>query len=230
MFDDQVVSFGELRTAFDRNWQGPDDQRLRRLAQAAIKFGNDDDYADSSVACVYESYLEPLPGYRNDRYGKGPIGGGYTISTSNISWNVPYGMDVGATPDGRLAGEPLNEGASACRGADRLGPTALAKSLSKLPNQPMAGGQSFNMRFTPGLLDRDENLNKSVSFLQAFNQLGGFHVQINVANRAALLEARAHPDRHPDRMVRVAGSCALFTPLMPEVQDDIIARTEHVGL
>ena len=62
------------------------------------------------------------------------------MSTSNISSYVPYGMDVGATPDGRYAGSPLNEGASPCLGADKLGPTAVAKSVSKLPNKHMAGG------------------------------------------------------------------------------------------
>jgi formate C-acetyltransferase len=230
VFDDRLVSFRELRQALDQNWQGREGQRLRRMARAAPKFGNDDDYVDTIVASVYESYLDLLPAYRNERYGRGPIGGGYTMSTSNISSNVPYGMDVGATPDGRLAGEPLNEGASACRGADRSGPTAVAKSVSKLPNQRMAGGQLLNMKWSPGILAGEENLAKFVAFLEAYSRLGGFHVQFNIIDRATLLDAKAHPENHTDLMVRVAGYCALFTSLMPEVQDDILARTEHAGL
>jgi pyruvate formate-lyase/glycerol dehydratase family glycyl radical enzyme len=230
VFDNRVVSLRELRDVLDRNWDGAEGQRLRRLALAAPKFGNDEDEVDHIVASVYASYLDLLPSYRNARHGRGPIGCGYTMSTSNISSNVPYGMDVGATPDGRLAGEPLNEGASACRGADRLGPTALVKSVSKLPNQRMAGGQLLNMKFTPGLLDSDENLDKFVSFIEAFNRLNGFHVQFNVVDRKTLVDAKAHPEKYPDLMVRVAGYCALFTSLMPEVQDDIIARTQHAYL
>jgi formate C-acetyltransferase len=176
---------------------------------------------------VYESYLELLPEYRNERDGKGPIGCGYTMSTSNISSNVPYGMDVGATPDGRFAGEPLNEGASMCRGADREGPTAAVKSISKLPNSKMAGGQLLNMKFNPGLLKGDENLDKFVSFLEAFRQLNGFHVQFNVIDRDTLIDAMQNPREYPNLMVRVAGYCALFTSLMPEVQEDIIKRTEY---
>ena len=73
-------------------------------------------------------------------------------------------MDVGATPDGRLAGSPLNEGASPCLGADLNGPTSVINSVSKLPNKRMAGGQLLNMRFSPGLLEGEENLDKFVAF------------------------------------------------------------------
>jgi pyruvate formate-lyase/glycerol dehydratase family glycyl radical enzyme len=229
VFDDRAVSLAELRHALDANWQGEGYRRLRRLARAAPTFGNDDEQADAIAASVYESYLDLLPAYRTDRHGQGPFGCGYTMSTSNISSNVPYGMDVGATPDGRGAGEPLNEGASPCRGADRLGPTAVARSMARLPNRRMAGGQLLNMKLTPALLEGNEALDKFVAFLEAFPRLGLFHVQFNVVDRATLLDARQHPERYPDLMVRVAGYCALFTSLMPEVQDDIIQRTEHAS-
>lgn len=227
VFEERHVTLAELRAALDANWQGEAGQRIRCLARAAPKFGNDDPEADAIAASVYESYLDLLPGYRTDRAGQGPFGCGYTMSTSNISANVPYGMDVGATPDGRAAGEPLNEGASPCRGADRHGPTAVVRSMARLPNRRMAGGQLLNMKLTPGLLDGEEALDKFVAFLEAFPRLGLFHVQFNVVDRATLLDAQRHPDRYPDLMVRVAGYCALFTSLMPEVQDDIIQRTEH---
>jgi formate C-acetyltransferase len=71
------------------------------------------------------------------------------MSTSNISSYVPYGMDIGATPDGRYAGQPVNEGASPSLSADKQGPTAVLKSVSKLPNKRMAGGQLLNMKFAP---------------------------------------------------------------------------------
>ncbi|KPK94853.1 MAG: pyruvate formate-lyase [Anaerolineae bacterium SM23_ 63] len=227
VYDDKILTLGELKDAMAANWKGIQAQKIQKLARSAPKFGNDDDYVDKIVASVYESYLELLPEYRTERHGKGPIGCGYTMSTSNISSNVPYGMDVGATPDGRFAGEPLNEGASICRGADREGPTAAVKSISKLPNSKMAGGQLLNMKFSPGLLKGNENLDKFVSFLEAFRQLNGFHVQFNVIDRDTLIDAMENPREYPNLMVRVAGYCALFTSLMPEVQEDIIKRTEY---
>jgi len=229
VFEDKTVSFKDLRRALDQNWAGEDNQRIRKLALGVPKFGNDIDYVDAIVADVYESYLELLPGYRNERDGKGPIGCGYTMSTSNISSYVPSGMDVGATPDGRYSGDPLNEGASPCLGADKSGPTAVAKSVSKLPNDRIAGGQLLNMKFSPGSLAGDDNLNKFIAFIEANRLLGNFHMQFNIVDSAELRDARLHPEKHQDLMVRVAGYCALFTSLIPQVQDAIIARTEQAG-
>lgn len=230
VFEDQAITLDELKGAMAVNWVGDEAKRIRRLVKAAPKFGNDDDYVDEIVASVYDSYLDLLPDYHNDRYGRGPIGGGYIMSTSNISANVPYGLDVGATPDGRAAREPLNEGGSPCRGADRKGPTAVVKSITKLPTERITAGQLLNMKFTPGLLAGENNLDKFVSFLEAFNLLGGFHIQFNVVDRKTLIDAKHHPEKYPNLMVRVAGYCALFTSLMPEVQDDIIKRTEFADL
>ncbi|MDP2991329.1 MAG: pyruvate formate lyase family protein, partial [Kiritimatiellota bacterium] len=227
IFEDKSVTFKELKKALDANWQGEKNQKIRRMALAVPKFGNDDDYVDKLVADVYESYLDLLPDYNNERCGSGPIGCGYTMSTSNISSYVPSGMDVGATPDGRYAGKPLNEGASPCLGADKLGPTAVVKSVSKMPNKRMAGGQLLNMKFSPGVLAGQDNLDKFVAFLEANRLLGNFHIQFNIVDTAELRDAKLHPERHQNLMVRVAGYCALFTSLIPEVQDAIIERTEQ---
>ncbi len=230
VFEDQTVSFEQLRAALDANWEGAENQKIRKLALVVPKFGNDENYVDEIVADVYDSYLDLLPGYHNARYGQGPIGCGYTMSTSNISSYVPYGMDVGATPDGRYAGQPVNEGASPCLGADKQGPTAVLKSVSKLPNKRMAGGQLLNMKFSPNVLKGDDNLEKFIALLEANRLLGNFHIQFNIVDSAELRDARLHPEKHPNLMVRVAGYCALFTSLIPEVQDAIIARTEQQGL
>ena len=227
VFEDQSVTFRQLKAALDANWEGEENQRIRRMALAVPKFGNDVDFVDDLVADVYTSYLDLLPNYHNERYGSGPIGCGYTMSTSNISSYVPSGMDVGATPDGRYAGKPLNEGASPCLGADRSGPTAVVKSVSKMPNRRMAGGQLLNMKFSPGVLAGQDNLDKFVAFLEANRILGNFHIQFNIVDTAELRDARLHPERHQNLMVRVAGYCALFTELIPEVQDAIIERTEQ---
>ena len=226
VFEDKVLSMPDLKGALAKNFSGPDGARIRQLCKHAPKFGNDDDYVDLIVADVYESYLELLPEHKTDREGKGPIGCGYTMSTSNITSYVPNGFDVGATPDGRLAGKPLNEGASPCLGADREGPTAVINSISKLPNDRIAGGQLLNMRFSPGALAGDDNLEKFARFIEAGRFKKVFHNQFNIVDSATLKAAKEHPEEHQDLMVRVAGYCALFSTLMPEAQDAIIARTE----
>ena len=227
VFDDHVLTLKELRQAMDANFEGPEGARIRKLCRKAPKFGNDEDYVDRIVADVYESYLQLLPNYHTDRYGCGPKGCRYTMSTSNITSYVPNGFDVGATPDGRLAGKPLNEGASPCLGADRNGPTAVIHSISKLPNKKIAGGQLLNMRFSPGALAGEENLEKFTAFIESARFYNVFHNQFNIVDSATLKDAKEHPEDHVDLMVRVAGYCALFSTLMPEAQDAIIARTEH---
>jgi len=226
VFEDGILDIEELKGALDRNFEGTDGARIRQLCRNAPKFGNDDDYVDRIVADVFESYLELLPKYRNDREGKGPVGCGYTMSTSNITSYVPNGFNVGATPDGRLAGKPLNEGASPCLGADREGPTAVINSVSKLPNERMAGGQLLNMRFSPGALAGEENLEKFAAFIKVGRHKNIFHNQFNIIDSDTLRRAKASPEEYANLMVRVAGYCALFSTLMPEAQDAIIARTE----
>ncbi|MBR2684578.1 MAG: formate C-acetyltransferase/glycerol dehydratase family glycyl radical enzyme [Erysipelotrichaceae bacterium] len=226
VFEDKVLTLKELRDAMDQNFAGAEGARIRKLCRKAPKFGNDIDYVDTIVADVYESYLKLLPKYHTERYGKGPKGCTYTMSTSNITSYVPNGFDVGATPDGRLAGKPLNEGASPCLGADKNGPIAVINSVSKLPNKKMAGGQLLNMRFSPGSLAGEDNLEKFTAFLETLRKKNIFHDQFNVVDSETLKKAKAHPEDYPDLMVRVAGYCALFSTLMPEAQDAIIERTE----
>lgn len=226
VFEDKVLTLRELRDAMDHNFAGAEGARIRKLCRKAPKFGNDIDYVDTIVADVYESYLKLLPKYHTERYGKGPKGCTYTMSTSNITSYVPNGFDVGATPDGRLAGKPLNEGASPCLGADKNGPIAVINSVSKLPNRKMAGGQLLNMRFSPGSLAGEDNLEKFTAFLETLRKKNIFHDQFNVVDSETLKKAKAHPEDYPDLMVRVAGYCALFSTLMPEAQDAIIERTE----
>ncbi len=226
VFEDKVLTLKELRDAMDQNFAGAEGARIRKLCRKAPKFGNDIDYVDTIVADVYESYLKLLPKYHTERYGKGPKGCTYTMSTSNITSYVPNGFDVGATPDGRLAGKPLNEGASPCLGADKNGPIAVINSVSKLPNRKMAGGQLLNMRFSPGSLAGEDNLEKFTAFLETLRKKNIFHDQFNVVDSETLKKAKAHPEDYPDLLVRVAGYCALFSTLMPEAQDAIIERTE----
>lgn len=149
------------------------------------------------------------------------------MSTSNITSYVPNGFVVGATPDGRFAGTPLNEGCSPTQGTDTSGPTAVINSVAKLPNEQVAAGQLLNMRFSSGALAGEENLDKFVDFLMASAKKHIYHNQFNVIDSATLRLAQEHPQDYTDLIVRVAGYCAQFVSLMPEAQEAIIARTEN---
>jgi formate C-acetyltransferase len=228
VFEDKAVSPARLWKALGENFEGSENEEIRRLLLAAPKYGNDDDYVDMLIREAYDIYIDEMKKYHNTRYGRGPIGGIYYAGTSSISANMPQGAGTAATPDGRKAGEPLAEGSSPSHGMDICGPTAVFKSVSKLPIAEITGGVLLNQKITPQMLEPEENRIKLTVLLRTFfNRLGGFHVQFNVVSRETLLDAQLHPDNHRDLIVRVAGYSAFFNVLSRQTQDDIIARTEQ---
>ncbi|MDK1100583.1 glycine radical domain-containing protein, partial [Cronobacter sakazakii] len=204
------------------------EQLRQRLINSAPKYGNDDDDVDLLLARAYQTYINELKHYHNTRFGRGPIGGTYYAGTSSISANVPFGAATMATPDGRKARTPLAEGASPASGTDRLGPTAVINSVGKLPVAKILGGVLLNQKLNPSTLDNLRDRQKLMQMLRTFFEVHkGWHVQYNIVSRETLLDAKAHPDKYRDLVVRVAGYSAFFTALSPDAQDDIIARTEH---
>ena len=227
VFEEKRFTLEELLDAMDENWEAKKSKYIQKLCLKAPKFGNDMDEVDEIVRDVFNSYLELLPNYKTIRTGKGPEISCYTMSTSNITSYIPNGFVVGATPDGRKAGTPLNEGCSPTQGTDKNGPTAVINSVSKLPNEKVAAGQLLNMRFLPDTLKGDEQLNKFIDFLMVSQKKGIYHNQFNVINTETLIDAKKNPEQYTDLIVRVAGYCAQFISLMPEAQDAIIARTQN---
>ncbi|MBI2957316.1 MAG: hypothetical protein HYY32_00590 [Chloroflexi bacterium] len=140
-----------------------------------------------------------------------------------------YGGNIGALPDGRKAGTPLADGClSPMQGRDLKGPTAVISSASKISHtQGVVTDGLFNMKFSRGLMQSRDNLQKLVALIKTYNQRGGFHVQFNIQGAETLREAQKHPDEYRDLVVRIAGYSAYFVELVPEVQNEIIARTEH---
>ncbi len=220
------LSAETVKRALDANFAGMDGEKVRQRLLSVPKYGNDADEVDALAERVFKDYLDEASKYRTTRYGRGPIGGSYAGSTSNISANVPLGQSVGATPDGRRAGEPIAEGVSPFRGTDQKGPTAVMRSVTKLPTIKMIS-QLLNLRLSPGSLETDEGLRRLVRLLRGFQALKGWHVQFNTVSTDVLLDAQKHPENYRDLVVRVAGYSALFVSLDRATQNDIIARTVH---
>ena len=229
VFEEKRITPEELWNAILDDFQSPESRRIQEmLMNEAPKYGNDDDSVDQLVVEAYDSYLDEIKKYPSTRYQRGPIGGIRYAGTSSISANVGQGMGTMATPDGRNAFEPLAEGCSPAHNADRNGPTAVFKSVSKLRTEKITGGVLLNQKMTPQMLSTDENKQKLELLIAAFfNRLHGYHVQYNIVSRETLLDAQLHPEKHKDLIVRVAGYSAFFNVLSRKTQDDIIARTEQ---
>ena len=224
VFEENTISMKELHSALMNNFEDQESMRLMMINKAP-KFGNDDDLVDhlcNEVACIF---CDELRHYTNPR--KGPFIGALYYLTANI----PFGHRTAATPDGRKAGEPLNDGGiSPVHGRDKKGATAVAKSVGKLDQQRIPHGTILNQRFHPSVMEGEDKLRLFTRYIRTFMDLGGWHNQMNVVTSDILKAAQQSPDEHKDLVIRVAGYSAYFTQLEKEVQDDIIERTEHVSL
>ena len=229
VFEEKKITQEELWEALLDDFSSEKSKRIQKmLIQEAPKYGNDDDYADQLIVKAYDSYIDEMKKYPNTRHNRGPIGGIRYAGTSSISANVGQGYGTMATPDGRKAKTPLAEGSSPAHAMDTHGPTAVFKSVSKLPTIEITGGSLLNQKVTPSMLASEENKQKLEMMIRTFfNRLHGYHVQYNVVDKATLLDAQIHPENHQDLIVRVAGYSAFFNVLSKATQDDIIARTEQ---
>ncbi len=229
VYEQGRITRKQLWDAILDDFQSPQNRRIQTmLTTEAPKYGNDDDEVDGLVVTAYDSYLDEIKKYPNTRYGRGPVGGIRYGGTSSISANVGQGMGTMATPDGRNAHEPLAEGCSPAHNADKNGPTAVFKTVSKLPVEKITGGVLLNQKMTPQMVSTEENKQKLMMLIRTFfNRLKGYHVQYNIVSKETLLDAQKHPQDHRDLIVRVAGYSAFFNVLSKKTQDDIIGRTEQ---
>lgn len=196
-------------------------ERILKLIEEVPKFGNDIPEVDAFARDVAYTYTEPLQNYKN------PRGGSFQAGLYPVSANVPLGAQTGATPDGRLAYQPVADGVSPSAGKDVNGPTAAANSVSRLDHYVASNGTLFNQKFHPSALSGRNGLENFVGLIRSYFDQKGSHMQFNVVSRETLLDAQKHPEQYKHLVVRVAGYSALFTTLSKSLQDDIIRRTEQ---
>ena len=196
-------------------------ERILKLIEEVPKFGNDIPEVDAFARDVAYTYTEPLQNYKN------PRGGSFQAGLYPVSANVPLGAQTGATPDGRLAYQPVADGVSPSAGKDVNGPTAAANSVSRLDHYIASNGTLFNQKFHPSALSGRNGLENFVGLIRSYFDQKGSNMQFNVVSRETLLDAQKHPEQYKHLVVRVAGYSALFTTLSKSLQDDIIRRTEQ---
>ncbi len=218
VFEEKRITMSQLLDALDADFVGYEDMR-QMLVRDAPKYGNDDDYVDD-IALDLHAWLEKSTDRYADEEGH-HVGTDYNL----ISSHVPMGMLVGATPDGRKAGTPLADNLSPACGTDLNGPTAVMKTVAKYPPESQ-GGTLLNMKFDPKSIE-GKNMDKFISLLKTYWDLGGYHVQLNTVGRETLLAAQKNPEEYRDLMVRIAGFSCYFTILDQANQNDIIERTTY---
>lgn len=211
----------ELRGMLDADFVGFEAERAVMLREAP-KYGNDDEEVDGLAVQVAADFGASLLRRRLPRGGRF-----WGLMAANVQ-NVAAGLEVGATPDGRRSREPLSDAASPSFGRDRNGPTAVARSVAKLDYKLAPGGNVVNMKFHPSALAGDEGVAALAALIRTCFGLGGVQLQFNTAGVEMLRAAMEKPQDYADLVVRVSGFSAYFTRLDRAVQEDVLARTEHV--
>ena len=219
VFVQKKYTMKQLMEALDADWVGYEDMQADFKAQP--KYGNDIPEVDAMVADIYKLHADTcmsLPCVYGDSLKPNAI---------SISAHQPGGACTGATADGRKGGEILADGSlSPDHGQDVNGPLAVFNSSMRVDQDPYQG-TLLNMKFTPDNMSTDEDLYKLGSMIKTYLTHGGKHVQFNVVNREEMVDAKIHPEDHPELIVRVAGYSAYFTRLTPGIQDEVINRVSQ---
>jgi len=215
-----AVTMEGLRRALAVNFEGQDDLRARLVA--APKFGNDLDLPDELAARLVNGICDDIAlanaSAPERLYRMIPC-----VSTD--MQHIAMGAKLGATPNGRLAGEPISENQSPSPGQDRRGLTALLSSLSRLPFRRITGGP-LNLRVHPSLVSGDDGLERFAAALRTYLDRGGLQVQVSCVGRETLRAAQENPDAYRDLTVRITGYSAYFVDMSRLAQDEIIGRSE----
>lgn len=217
VYDEQRISREMLMAALDANFDGYERER-RMLLNLSPKFGNDDETADAMAVRVLNTYWDEIAKYKSVR------GGVYTGACSLLTSGISYGEKTGALPDGRCAKEPLGNTMGPRPGADRNGLTAMLTSVAKLPLHKGVGGTTLNVTVTKRQMATPAQRANVAAIIKTFLNSGGQMAQINTANLDELLDAREHPERHGDLIVRVGGYSMQFVQLNDKAQREIISR------
>jgi pyruvate-formate lyase len=219
VYDEKRLTMDELMKALDTNFEGERGEEIRQMCLAVPKFGNDIDEADLMVRDVGKFSGSIIMSYKN------PFDVPCKISREGLSWHYFGGLGVGALPDGRKSREPLNDGSiSPMRGMDKLGPTGVIRSALKAGFKE-SYASCLNQKFSSTVMQSPESREKLAILTDTFFRNGGQHIQYNMVDTEELLDAKAHPEKHRDLVVRVGGFSAYFVMLSPEIQDDIIFRS-----
>jgi len=220
IFDEKRASREQLIEALTANFTGHESLRKMLLTQSP-KYGNDIEAVDVIARHIDEHFIDVMDRMRS------PLNGRYFVHLFSFLCNIPFGKMVGATPDGRKAGEPLAYSLSAQQGRDEKGVTAMLNSLARLPHSRAAGASAAIVEIDPALVATNEGVARLAQIIRAAIAMGVGQLQWNVTTVERLRKAQQDPEKYGNIAVRVAGFSQLFKLIDRELQNHIIARTKH---
>jgi len=219
IYEKRELTFKQLLEALNSNFNGHEDL-LKKINKLPGRWGNGDPEVDALARDLTAAMFEDTYNYKSHR------GGAFVPYVISMTTHTIDGRISIATPDGRRAATPY---AASCNpyNVECNGVTAAMISVAAL-NYKDVLGCAVNMRFHPSAIGhRDETRRKWVMLLRTYFNLGGQQLQPTVASAEMLRAAQKDPDSYRDLSVKVGGYSTYFVDLGNEIQDEVIARTEH---
>jgi len=220
VYDKQTVTPDRLLHALDTDY-ADDPELLHLLRYEAPKMGCDDDRADSLGTLILDAFADALEGKKNC------LGGIWRAGTGTAMYYLWYSRDLGATADGRHAGEPFGTNFSPNLFTQVPGPLTDIQSFTKQHIERTINGGPLTLEFAAGIFSKEENCRKVAMLVKHFIDRGGHQLQLNAVNLDAMKDAQIHPEAHQHLVVRIWGWSAYFVELDKEFQDHVIARQEY---
>lgn len=177
------------------------------LLNLAPKYGNDDPLADEYMSRILDAFWTEIGKYKSVRGGK------FMGACSLLQGGISFGRNTWALPDGRHTGEELGNTIGPRTGADKNGLTAMLNSVEKLPLKKGVGGTTLNVLIPKDFTKTEEQRKKIEALMTSYMMNGGQMAQITTASREEMLDAKEHPERHGDLIVRVGGFSTRFIEL-----------------
>lgn len=221
IFETGEVTKKDLLDAIDHDFEGYD-RLLNLLRFEAPKFGNNESLPDSIACDLLKAFSEAVKGKRNER------GGCYRAGTGSAMYYLWYSKEMGATPDGRRAGEGFSCNYSPSLFIHSKGPVSIIKSFTKPDLSLVVNGGPLTIELHDTLFRNEESIQKVAALIKSYIDFGGHQIQINAVNRDTMLDAQKHPENYHNLIVRVWGWSGYFVELDKEYQDHIIKRMELI--
>jgi trans-4-hydroxy-L-proline dehydratase len=224
VFDEKIVTIGQLVDAVCGNWVGYEDLHTR-IRKEGHFFGNDDETSNAMAQRFFASATETLKDKTNY------LGNHYVLGNliGYNQHNVWFGNATTATPDGRYDGDPISFGHGQSDGRDRCGLPALLNSVAKSdPEDILSGPSVTNIMLDEQIVRNEDSFQKLVDMMETYLHNGGIHFQLSYVSREDMINAQITPEKYASLRVRVSGFSDYFTNLNRDLQDEIITRTSHV--
>lgn len=219
VYDEKTLTRAEMLSALRTNFEGRE-RLANMLRYEGPKMGNDDDEVDAIATALLDWFADSMAGHVNER------GGCYRAGTGSAMYYIWQSEGMPATPDGRRAGEEFAANYSPSIFTRLDGPLSIIKSFAKPHLSRVANGGPLTIELTDSMFRNEESTEKTARFVKTFIDLGGHQLQINAVNREKLIDAKKHPEKYKNLIVRVWGWSGYFVELDECYQDHIIKRME----